>query len=288
MKKLLEYAQSRTDDILATLRRLIELESFSAEKPSVDALGAYIRGELERLGARIDVHPQSDLGDHFVAEVGEGPDQALILCHIDTVWPEGTVQQRPFRVEDGLAYGPGILDMKAGVAITLHALRALREIKRPLRQRVRMLFNTDEEIGSKTSRRLIEEEARGSKHVFCLEPSFGKEEALKTSRKGVGMFVVKIGGRAAHAGNDPQNGISAVEEMSHQALKLHGLTNYETGTTVNVGMARGGVVRNQVAAAAEMHVDLRVATSQEADRAVKAILGSRRCCQGPPSRSRVG
>ena len=273
MKDLLELAVTETDEILQTLQRIVELESFSSDKASLDALGAYIKARLETLGARVEVIPQADAGDHLLAEIGEGPDQQLILCHMDTVWPGGTIQQRPFRVESGLAYGPGILDMKAGIAITLHALRALKTLNREPQHRVRLLFNSDEELGSLTSRSLIETEAKNSVSTLCLEPSFGKEGALKTARKGVGMFSVKVTGRAAHAGNDPKNGISAVEEMAHQILKLQGLTNYETGTTVNVGVARGGTVRNQVPPFAEALVDIRVATLEEADRTVEAILG---------------
>ena len=273
MKEFLSYAQSHTDDIVDTLRQIVGLESFSGDKAGVDALSAYIGSRLEDLGARIEIVPQTDFGNHMLADIGDGPDQVLILCHMDTVWPRGTTQQRPFRVQDGFAYGPGVLDMKAGIAITLHALGSLRELERLPKQRVRILFNSDEELGSTTSQQLIQDEAKKSTHVFCLEPSFGKEGALKTARKGVGMFTVKVTGRAAHAGNDPQNGISAVEEMAHQIIKLHSLTNYETGTTVNVGVANGGSVRNQVAPFAEGLVDLRVTSLDEAKRAEEAILG---------------
>ncbi|MFQ6029273.1 MAG: M20 family metallopeptidase, partial [Dehalococcoidia bacterium] len=198
--------------------------------------------------------------------------QTLILCHMDTVWPRGTIQERPFRVENGLAYGPGILDMKAGIAITLHALEALQALGQPLRQRVRVLLNSDEELGSTTSRPLIEAEARKSTHVFCLEPGAGTQGALKTGRKGVGMFQVKVTGRAAHAGNEPEKGISAVEEMAHQILKLHSLTDFSRGTTVNVGVVNGGAVRNQIAPLAEALVDLRVASMEEAQRVEREIM----------------
>jgi len=218
--------------------------------------------------------PQEEVGDHLVADVGEGDQQVLLLCHMDTVWPTGTIQQRPFRVEAGLGYGPGILDMKAGIAIALHALETLRAHNLAPQQRVRILVNSDEEVGSTTSRQLIEEEARKSAQVYCLEPGAGKEGALKTGRKGVGMFQVKVTGRAAHAGNEPEKGISAVEEMAHQILRLHSLTDLARGTTVNVGVVQGGAVRNQIAAFAEAMVDLRVTTMQEGERVVNEILSS--------------
>ena len=137
MKELLDYARDHTDDILTTLRQIVEVESFTPEKLSVDTLSSGIRDRLEALDARVQVVPQPEFGNHLLADWGEGPEQVLILCHMDTVWPQGTLQQKPFRVEDGLAYGPGILDMKAGIAIILHAMEALRSLGLSPQRRVR-------------------------------------------------------------------------------------------------------------------------------------------------------
>lgn len=273
MPALLDYANAHSDEILGTLSRMVEQESFSTDKEETDILGGYIRGRLELMGALVQAVPQSTVGDHLIADFGQGDSQTLILCHMDTVWPKGTIVERPFRVEKGLAYGPGILDMKAGIAITLHALEAIQAMRLQPKQRVRILLNSDEEVGSTTSRQIIEEEAKKSTHVFCLEPGAGTRGSLKTSRKGVGMFQVKCTGRAAHAGNEPEKGISAVEEMAHQILKLHSLTDFIRGTTVNVGVVNGGTVRNQIAPLAEALVDLRVASLAEADRVEQHILG---------------
>ena len=245
MKELLDYARAHSDEILSSLREMVEIESFSSDHPGVNRLGAYLRDEMEAVGARVMPIPQTEAGDHFLADVGDGEEQVLVLCHMDTVWPQGTLQDKPFRIENGLAYGPGILDMKAGIAIGLHAVKALRSLEVSPQQRVRFLFNSDEELGSTTSRQIIEEESRKSTHVFCLEPSAGSEGALKLARKGVGMFQVRVTGRAAHAGNEPEKGISAVEEMAHQIIRLHSLTDHSVGTTVNVGVVHGGSVRNQ-------------------------------------------
>jgi glutamate carboxypeptidase len=272
MPELLDYANSRADEILATLSHLVELESFSTDKAGTDTLRAYIRDRLESVGAAVQPVPQMSVGDHLIADFGQGESQTLVLCHMDTVWPPGTIMERPFRVENGLAYGPGILDMKAGIAITLHALEAIQALGLKPRQRVRVLFNSDEEVGSTTSRQIIEEEARKSTQVFCLEPGAGPGGALKTGRKGVGMFQVKVIGRAAHAGNEPEKGISAIEEMAHQILKLHSFTDLSRGTTVNVGVVHGGAVRNQVAPLAEALVDLRVVSMEEAQRVEREIL----------------
>lgn len=273
MPELLDYAAAHSDEILGTLSRLVGQESFSTDKVGTDALSAYIRGRLESMGAVSQIVPQSTVGDHLIADFGQGEAQTLILCHMDTVWPRGTIEKRPFRVENGLAYGPGILDMKAGIAIMLHALEAVNALGLKPQQRVRVLLNSDEEVGSTTSRQLIEEESKKSTHVFCLEPGAGTQGALKTGRKGVGMFQVKCTGRAAHAGNEPEKGISAVEEMAHQILKLHSLTDFSRGTTVNVGVVNGGTVRNQIAALAESLLDLRVSSMEEAHRVEREILG---------------
>ena len=272
MKELLDYAQDHSEEILSTLRQIVELESFTSDKSSVDTLSSYIKDRLEALDASVQVVAQPEFGDHLLADWGEGPEQVLVLCHMDTVWPQGTLQEKPFRVENGLAYGPGILDMKAGIAISLHALEALHYLGLSPQRRVRLLFNSDEEVGSPTSRSLIEEEAKKSDHVLVLEPAAGSSGALKIGRKGVAMFQVKVTGQAAHAGNEPEKGISAVEELAHQVIRLHGLTDLEIGTTVNVGVMNGGTVRNQIAPYAEALVDVRVATTTEADRVINEIL----------------
>ena len=272
MKELLDYALNHADDTMETLRTMVEMESFTADKPKIDKLSSYIRDRLEALDAKVEVIPQAEAGDHLLAEWGEGDEQILILCHMDTVWPTGTLQDMPFRIHDGLVSGPGVLDMKAGIAINLHALNALKALGLAPQRRVKMVFNSDEEVGSTTSRALIEEEARKSAHVFVLEPAAGSSGALKIGRKGVGMFQIKVTGRAAHAGNEPEKGISAVEELAHQIIRLHSFTDLEIGTTVNVGVMSGGSVRNQIAPFAEGLVDLRVVTMSEADRVTQAIL----------------
>ena len=272
MKELLNYALAHADDTMETLRTMVEMESFTADTPSVDKLSSYIKERLETLGALVEVISQTEAGNHLLAEWGEGKDQILILCHMDTVWSTGTLQNMPFRVQDGLVSGPGILDMKAGIAILLHALDALNNLGLSPQRRVKMVFNSDEEVGSTTSRALIEEEARKSAHVFVLEPAAGSGGALKIGRKGVGMFQLKVTGRASHAGNEPEKGISAVEELAHQIIRLHSFTDLEIGTTVNVGVMSGGSVRNQIAPFAEGLVDLRVATMSEADRVTEEIL----------------
>ena len=274
MKEFLNYAENNARDILGSLKTMVELESFTSDKQGTDALSDYLIQRLRELGAETTVIPQDQVGNHVVADIEGGEGRIMLLCHMDTVWPKGTIENRPFTVKEGLAYGPGILDMKAGIAIALHALETLRTHGMQPKHKIKIVLNSDEETGSTSSRQLIEEEARKSDQVFCLEPGAGKKGALKTGRKGVGMFQVKVTGKAAHAGNEPEKGISAIEEMAHQILRLHSLTDFSRGTTVNVGVLQGGAVRNQVAAFAEALVDLRVTTTAEAVRVEREILNA--------------
>ena len=273
MNPFLQYAENHADEILATLRELVERESFTSDKTGVDRLGDWIKAWLEGVGASVEVLPNESLGDNLLAHYGEGDGQILVLCHIDTVWPPGTIDELPFRLEGGRALGPGILDMKAGIAITLHAVKMLSDLQAAPSHEVAMIFNTDEEIQSKNSRPLIERESLKSEFVLCLEPGYGTSGALKTARKGVGSYTVSVTGRAAHAGNDPENGISAAEEVAHQILRLKEMNNPATGTTVTAGRVRAGVVRNQVAPSAEALVDLRVVTPEEQHRVDALIRG---------------
>ena len=258
-------------DALVTLRDLVEIESFSEDKAGVDELGRFVGARLQELGATIEFRRQDDVGDHLVARLGDGRTQVLVLGHLDTIWPAGTLEKRPFSVEKGRAYGPGIFDMKSGIAIVIHALKGLAQSGRLSDRRITVLLTSDEEIGCGTSRALIEEIARQSEFVLCMEAPLGPDGALKTSRKALGIFRVRVQGRAAHAGNDHQRGISAVEELAHQVLRLSALTDYEQGTTVTVGKISGGVVGNQVAGFAEALGDFRAASKQEETRVVRAI-----------------
>jgi glutamate carboxypeptidase len=212
---------------------------------------------------------------------------AVALCHYDTVWPFGTLERIPFSVdEQGVARGPGCFDMKAGITVLYFALDALRGAGRVPRRGLQVLFTCDEEVGSPSSRALIEDTARGAAVAYVLESPL-PGGTLKTARKGTGDYLVRIEGRAAHAGVEPQKGISATQELAHQVLALHALNDYAVGTTVNVGVVHGGTRPNVVAAAAEAHVDVRVQTLAEAERIDRAIRslspglpGAKLCIEG--------
>jgi glutamate carboxypeptidase len=265
--------------MVALLERIVTTESPSLDREATNKLVDLLEGELRQLGCTVQRSAQESYGDHIIARywpahLGPAPEgQLLVLCHIDTVWQVGEVERRPFRVEDGRAYGPGAMDMKGGVVQALTALRACNELGvRPARPVV-LLFNTDEEIGSRTSRPLIEEQALRSRAVFVLEPAEGV--SIKTFRKGVGQFHVRVEGRAAHAGAAHKHGVNAVEELAHQVIRIQGLTDYETGTTLNVGVVSGGTRSNVVPASAEASVDCRVSSMAEAARIVEKMQALR-------------
>lgn len=271
--ELVEYFSVRQDETLALLRRLVEFESPSSDKAALDRLGAFIAELLRKVGATVEVTPQKNAGDHLAATFGHGDGAPIVtLCHIDTVWPVGTLATMPWREEDGKLRGPGVEDMKAGAAMLISVLRYLRAARLQLSHPLRMLFTTDEETGSETSRALIEAEASQAALVLCLEPSL-PNGALKTFRKGTGDFRLTAIGRAAHAGADHAKGVNAIEEIARQVLTLQQMTNYATGTTINVGVISGGTASNVVPERAQIEVDLRVTTAAESERIVKAIQG---------------
>ena len=240
-------------DALTLLKQLAALESPSHDKAGVDACSAYVATQLRDLGATVTVVPQTAAGDHLTAYwPGTDPSsQFLTLCHLDTVWPKGTREAMPLREEDGKLFGLGVYDMKAGTAILLSALKVFKDNGLTPRYPLRMLFTSDEEVGSTTSRALIESEAQRSGLAVVLEPALARGQ-LKTFRKGVGDFTVTAYGRAAHAGGDHQKGVNAIEELAYHIPALQKLTDYESGTTVNVGTIQGGSASNVVPERAEM------------------------------------
>jgi glutamate carboxypeptidase len=255
------------------LGELVGLESPSTDKAAVDRFGTFLRDQLEGLGAEVEVLAQEEAGNHLLARWGEGEGGTLMLGHMDTVWPLGTTAERPYRVEGGWAYGPGVLDMKACIVIGLYAIQALQALGRMPSAPLACLFNSDEEIKSFSSRRAIIAEAARSRVVYVLEPATSPEGALKTARKGVGGFQMWVKGRAAHAGSAPEEGRSAILELAHQVVRLHSLNDPATGTTVNVGLTRGGTRSNVVAAEAYAEIDLRVMTPEEGQRMEELIAG---------------
>ena len=264
--------EPRRQEMIDLLGRLVSIESPSDDSAALDRFAATIEGLFGSFGAieRLDGHLRLSV-DGGDSDSGH----AVALCHYDTVWPMGTLGRIPFSVDsDGTARGPGCFDMKGGIVDLYFALQALQQHNVAPRRRLQVLFTRDEEIGSPTSRALIEATARGAALAYVLESPL-PGGTLKTARKGTGDYLVRITGRAAHAGVEPQKGISAVSELAQQVLALHALNDFEVGTTVNVGVVHGGTRPNVVAAEAEAHVDVRVQTLAEAERIDRAIRGLR-------------
>ncbi|MGO9920568.1 MAG: M20 family metallopeptidase [Isosphaeraceae bacterium] len=268
------FGDVQRESILASLEDLVRLESPSRDKPALDALGNYLGDMLRGLGGSIEVIPNEHGGDHILARFPGPPAKrpALVLGHFDTVWPKGTIKRMPFRVEaGGRAYGPGIFDMKAGIAAFTSALPVLMSSKSPNRRPIWSLLTSDEEIGSPTSRGLIEDLARQCAYVLVLEPPLA-DGGLKTSRKGVGRFRLEIEGKAAHAGVAPTQGRSAIIELAHQILAIQQLQDLGAGTTINIGVVTGGTTANVVPASASAEIDVRVVSAGEAARMSSALL----------------
>jgi len=250
MRKLLSELESRREDMIRLLDKFVRCESPSHEKAAVDRFGAMVLAEWRRRGANVRLLRQSRLGNHVHAELwrGDGSQagQILVLGHLDTVYPLGSLAKMPFRISGGRAWGPGAFDMKAGLVLALFAVDALRAAGHRPQKRVVLFWNSDEEIGSETSRRAIEREALRSDAVLVLEPSFGREGRLKTARKGVGSAEIIIRGRAAHAGINPGSGVNAVHELALQIERLMKMNDPGRGITVQATVVAGGTVSNVI------------------------------------------
>ena len=267
--------EPRRQEMVDLLGRLVALESPSDHVPSLERFAAELEGLFGEFG-RIERIKADGHARHLHLSVeGQAAPHSVALCHYDTVWPLGTLQKIPFSVDDqGIARGPGCFDMKGGIVVLYFALRALRDRHLQPARKLEVLFTSDEEVGSPTSRQVIEQVARGAHAAYVLESPL-PSGTLKTARKGTGDYVVRITGRAAHAGVEPQKGISAITELAHQIQALHALNDYSVGTTVNVGVVHGGTRPNVVAAEAEAEVDFRVERASEADRIDAAVRGLR-------------
>lgn len=264
-------------DMKYLLKKLVETESPSHDKSAVDRVGQMVRDEALRLGASVEVIRNDRTGDHVIARWGAGDGGILLLCHMDTVFPIGTLEGMPYREADGKIFGPGVLDMKAGIVISLAAIEKLLGSAQTLP--VTLFCTSDEEIGSGSSRKWIETLAAKSSLVLVLEAAL-MDGSLKTWRKGVGSFHVQVKGRAAHAGGDHEKGRNAIEEMAHQVVAIQKLTDYQKQTTLNVGVIKGGTVSNVVPEYAEAEVDVRVMHPGEWERLEAAMQDLRPVLDG--------
>lgn len=272
MTTLLDFCLANHDWLLELIESLVAIESPSDDRDAVNRCGAELAARLESIGAAVTRVPSSTAGDHLRASFGSGAAQVLLLGHFDTVWPVGQLQRMPLKREGGKLYGPGVFDMKAGIGLATLATRALLEHGGLDGARIVMVWTTDEEVGSKTSRALIETEAARSQAVLVFEPSL-PGGALKTSRKGVGQFELVARGVSAHAGLDPGKGVSAVRELARQILAIDDLQDPANGVTLTAGLISGGTRVNVVPAEARATIDARAITRADAARIERAMRG---------------
>ncbi|WP_077358493.1 M20 family metallopeptidase [Virgibacillus halodenitrificans] len=261
IKKYMEVNQKR---ILEDIKLLVESDSPSINKELTDKCKANIQLLFQRyFEYKATEIKQQKYGDHLRFEFGDGEETLLLLSHFDTVWDKGDLR---YKVKGNKVYGPGILDMKAGLVQAIWALKACKDLGLSLNKKIVFLCTSDEELGSPTSKMLIEKEALNSKVVLVTEPPVTETGALKTARKGSSRYVIDIKGKAAHAGNHHRDGRSAIKEAAHLIIYLEELTNYTTGTTVNVGTVKGGGKLNVVPDSATVGVNVRVKTMKEQKR----------------------
>jgi glutamate carboxypeptidase len=282
-RRLLRHLRTARPGMVRLLGDLVCAESPSDAKPALDRLARRLAREWRRRGARVALLGETRAGDHVRAELGprrSARGRILVLGHYDTVYPAGALARVPFRTARGRAWGPGIFDMKAGLTIALGAAEALHRLEVPLGKQIVFLFTSDEETGSATSRRLIEREARRSDCVLVLEPAAGARGRLKTARKGVGEIELRVTGRAAHAGLDPEKGVNAVHELVLQLARIMKLNDPRRGISVGVGIAAGGTRANVVPDEARALLDVRVSTNRDARRIERRLRALRPALPG--------
>jgi glutamate carboxypeptidase len=271
MSQILDYLKRQQSDMVRMLEQWVNHDSPTFDKPAVDGMGQMIVEAFRKTGGTLAAtHPHSELGDHYTITYGQGNRQILVLCHFDTVWPMGEAKKRPFAIDNGRGKGPGVHDMKSGTLIGLFALKAIQQLGLKPRHKLVYLLTSDEEIGSLTSRRLIEAEGKKSSYCLVLEGSLGGP--LTTWRKGVGRFTLTVSGVPVHSGIEPEKGVSAIEELAHQIQTLHAMTDFDRGVTVNVGVISGGERPNIVAHQAQAEIDLRVMTRADGQEFSQKIL----------------
>ena len=287
-ERRLAYFTERRDQIVSTIRDLVEIESPSDNKAAVDHVAEAVAERFSRLGGEIRFHRAKDFGSHLQVNFGgKSAKPVLLLGHYDTVYPLGTLATMPCGIAGNKLTGPGVLDMKSGIALVLHAIAALQEwhtegwhgvLLRP----VTVLLVSDEEVGSGSSRAITEALAKRAAAVLVLEPSYGRQGAVKTARKGVGDYLLKVTGKAAHAGLDFQKGVNAIRELARQIERVSGFTDIKKELTVNVGVVSGGSRTNVVPAQAEAQIDVRIARLKDAagiDKKMRSLRPFNRQCK---------
>lgn len=269
-----DFVEKHFNDMLEMLEELVNTDSGSYDKNGVDQVGKMLKERYEQLGFLVTVKEEQNVGNNLVIRHKDAVDpEILIAAHMDTVFPKGTANDRPFTISDGKAYGPGVIDMKASQVMVYFTLKALIEKNVSGYKNVEIILNSDEEIGTKSSRRLIENATSGKKWALVVEPARA-DGSIVSSRRGVGTYKLKVKGKAAHSGIEPEKGISAIEELAHKVISLQALSNPQENLNVNVGLIQGGTSVNTVAPEAEADIDVRISTADQGsmiDEKIKSV-----------------
>ena len=279
--------EAHIKELVALIESLVLIESPTTSKSAVDELGSFVAAEMEARGAQVRSEPQTDAGDHRIGTWGEGQGGLLLMVHLDTVHPLGTLENMPFAKRENRLFGPGVLDMKASIAMALTAIEILRQNEKLRQDKLTLLCTSDEETGSRTSRALIEQMAQDHELVLCLEPAL-PDGGLKTWRKGTLAFRVETIGKAAHAGSNIKDGVNAILEMAHQIPGIAALADEKTETTINVGVIEGGTRSNVVPDLCWLRVDGRAKTKDEGDRVLASMLALEPILEGAEIRVKGG
>ena len=278
MASRLRYFEERESAMVDTVRELVEIESPSDNKLAVDRIAGFIARKFEALGGQARFHRSQEFGDSlqidFTSSLNSARKPVLLLGHCDTVYPLGTLAKMPCKIEKGRMHGPGVLDMKSGIALMLYAIEALRAWHGTVPRAITVFLVSDEEVGSHSSRKITEALAKQSAGVLVLEPAAGLRGAVKTARKGVGEYTLRVKGVAAHAGLDPGKAHSAILELARQIAVVSKLNNLQQGVSVNPGIVQGGTRTNVVAAEASVGIDVRIKSAKQAsglDRKLRSL-----------------
>ncbi|WP_018392833.1 M20 family metallopeptidase [Bacillus sp. 37MA] len=268
---MITYLKNEKENMIALLEKLVNTDSHSYNKQDVDKIGSILQKEFENAGMKVDVHREKEFGNHLsIASPNAKRPGILIIAHMDTVFPDGEAEERPFEIIGDRAYGPGVNDEKASHVQVLYAMKALKNAGLTCFHNVHIIFNSDEEVGSPSSKSLIKEAAEGKDYSLIVECGRPNEGVI-TARKGVGRFKMSVTGKSAHAGVEPEIGRSAIEEIAYKVIKLQQLNDLENGLTVNVGLISGGISANTVSPDAEAVIDVRVQSKEQATDTVKEI-----------------
>lgn len=271
MDAIESYLEKKMPEMNSLLEQLVNIDSGSYHKEGVDKVGEIIREKFEEIGMYVKVHRETEFGDHLEIKFSEDSDpDIIIIAHMDTVFPIGEAEKRPYKIIGDKAYGPGVSDEKASHVSVLYALKALMANGSDAYKNVHLIFNSDEEVGSRTSKAIIKEAAEGK--AFSLVVESGRPgDAIVTERKGIGRFIFDVKGKSAHAGVEPERGKSAIEELAHKIIKLQNLNDLERGLSVNVGLIQGGISSNTIAPEAQAQVDVRVKNMDQANEITSKI-----------------